>query len=82
MRIEDTIYLRHCASLEHSACGATGLPLCVAGDALRPLILHAFGGLYLDLDVVRRTGPCLGTQAHGLRTDPADMHYCMVRCNL
>ena len=22
------------------------------GDALRPLILHAFGGLYLDLDVV------------------------------
>ena len=23
------------------------------GDALRPLILHAYGGLYLDLDVVR-----------------------------
>lgn len=25
----------------------------LTGDALRPLILHAMGGLYLDLDVVR-----------------------------
>ncbi len=24
----------------------------VAGDALRPLILHAYGGMYIDLDVV------------------------------
>ena len=47
------------------------------------MILHAFGGMYLDLDVVRHTGKffCLGPQAHGWRTDPADMHSCITRCN-
>ena len=24
---------------------------CNAGDALRPFLMHAFGGLYIDLDV-------------------------------
>jgi hypothetical protein len=35
--------------------------VCDAGDALRPFLLHAFGGLYLDLDVqcFRPTDPFL-----------------------
>ena len=31
---------------------ATALMQCCAGDALRPALMHAFGGLYLDLDVL------------------------------
>ena len=27
------------------------MPTACAGDALRPFLLHAFGGLYVDLDV-------------------------------
>ena len=53
--------LRSCAGSALS-CGTTHFASCSAGDALRPVILHAFGGLYLDLDVVRHTYrlPCFG----------------------
>jgi len=36
-----------CTASPHRASGGGG----GAGDALRPFLLHAFGGLYLDVDV-------------------------------